>query len=94
MHECIGMWQNQVSLRVLYSSLTFAIYIVLYVSYQSAIECDAKDATSMHLLGQWCYSVVSVPWYQRQVASVFFATPPQSTYQEVLYIHIAFGFAK
>jgi tetratricopeptide (TPR) repeat protein len=52
--------------------------------FLSAIECDAKDATSMHLLGQWCYSVVSVPWYQRQVASVFFATPPQSTYQEAL----------
>ena len=50
---------------------------------QRAIECDAKDATSMHLLGQWCYSVVSIPWYQRQVATVLFATPPHSTYEEV-----------
>ena len=41
----------------------------------------------MHLLGQWCYSVVSVPWYQRKIASVFFATPPQSTHQEVCSIY-------
>ena len=71
----------------LYYPLTFACKYEQYVSCQSAIECDAKDATSMHLLGQWCYSVVSVPWYQRQVASVFFATPPQSTYQEVIHTH-------
>lgn len=51
---------------------------------QKAIECDSGDSTSMHLLGQWCYSVVSVPWYQRKVATVLFATPPQSTYEEVI----------
>jgi tetratricopeptide (TPR) repeat protein len=49
-----------------------------------AIECDGSDATSMHLLGQWCYSVVSVPWYQCKIASVLFATPPESTYEEAL----------
>ena len=55
---------------------------------QAAIECDAKDATSMHLLGQWCFSVVTIPWYQRQIASVLFATPPQSTIEEVcVYVH-------
>lgn len=30
-----------------------------------------------------CYSVVSVPWYQRKVATVIFATPPSSSYEEV-----------
>ena len=55
----------------------------IYCPPQRAIECDASDATSMHLLGQWCYSVVSIPWYQRKIASVLFATPPHSTYEEV-----------
>ena len=30
-----------------------------------------------------CYSVASVPWYQRKVATVIFATPPSSSYEEV-----------
>ena len=30
-----------------------------------------------------CYSVASVPWYQKKIASVVFATPPYSTYAEV-----------
>ena len=30
-----------------------------------------------------CYSVASVPWYQRKVAIVIFATPPSSSYEEV-----------
>ena len=58
--------------------------VVCGAALQAAIECDASDATSMHLLGQWCYSVVSIPWYQRQVATVLFATPPTSSYEEVL----------
>lgn len=30
-----------------------------------------------------CYSVASVPWYQKKIAAVVFATPPYSTYDEV-----------
>lgn len=30
-----------------------------------------------------CYSFAEMPWYQRKIAAMLFATPPTSTYQEV-----------
>lgn len=52
--------------------------------FQRAIELNPKDATSIHSLGQWCFIFADMPWYQRQVASVIFKTPPTSTYEEAL----------
>lgn len=52
--------------------------------FLKAIELNQKDATCKHLLGQWCYAIVDVPWYQRQFAIVFFATPPTSSFEEAL----------
>lgn len=49
-----------------------------------AIELNPKDATSMHILGYWCFAFAELPWYQRKVASVIFAKPPESTYEEAL----------
>lgn len=51
---------------------------------QRAIELNPKDATSMHILGYWCFAFAELPWYQRKVAAVIFATPPESTYEEAL----------
>lgn len=49
-----------------------------------AIELNPKDATSVHLLGYWCFVFADMPWYQQKIASVLFATPPTSTYKEAL----------
>lgn len=49
-----------------------------------AIELNPKDATSMHILGYWCFAFAELPWYQRKVAAIIFATPPVSTYEEAL----------
>jgi tetratricopeptide (TPR) repeat protein len=49
-----------------------------------AIQLNPRDATSVHLLGYWCFVFADMPWYQKKVASVVFATPPSSTYQEAL----------
>ncbi|KAK7878020.1 hypothetical protein WMY93_031333 [Mugilogobius chulae] len=49
-----------------------------------AIELNPKDATSMYILGYWCFSFAELPWYQRKVAAVIFGTPPTSTYEEAL----------
>nr|CAD7444021.1 unnamed protein product [Timema bartmani] len=49
-----------------------------------AIELNPKDATTLHMLGVWCFSITDMPWYQRQIARTFFATPPTSTYEEAL----------
>ncbi|NXI69189.1 RMD1 protein, partial [Anseranas semipalmata] len=58
--------------------------------FQRAIELNPKDATSIHLMGIWCYSFAEMPWYQRKIAAMLFATPPTSTYQEALrYFHMA-----
>uniref|UniRef100_A0A8C6T4I1 Regulator of microtubule dynamics protein 1 n=1 Tax=Neogobius melanostomus TaxID=47308 RepID=A0A8C6T4I1_9GOBI len=51
---------------------------------QRAIELNPKDATSMHILGIWCFSFAELPWYQRKVAAVIFASPPESSYEEAL----------
>ncbi|XP_010810504.1 regulator of microtubule dynamics protein 1 isoform X2 [Bos indicus] len=59
-------------------------------AHKKAIELNPKDATSIHLMGIWCYTVAEMPWYQRRIAKVLFATPPGSTYEEALgYFHRA-----
>lgn len=32
-----------------------------------------------------CFKIASIPWYLRSAASMIFATPPSSTYEEVMY---------
>ena len=32
-----------------------------------------------------CYTFAEMPWYQRRIAKVLFATPPSSTYEEVVW---------
>ncbi|NXC39697.1 RMD1 protein, partial [Penelope pileata] len=63
---------------------------VIKEHFQRAIDLNPKDATSIHLMGIWCYSFAEMPWYQRKIAAMLFATPPTSTYQEALrYFHMA-----
>ncbi|XP_061851537.1 regulator of microtubule dynamics protein 1 isoform X2 [Colius striatus] len=58
--------------------------------FERAIELNPKDATTIHLIGIWCYSFAEMPWYQRKIAATLFATPPTSTFQEALrYFHMA-----
>ncbi|KAM6900501.1 regulator of microtubule dynamics protein 1 [Xenentodon cancila] len=51
---------------------------------ERAIKLNPKDATSLHILGYWCFAFAELPWYQRKVAAVIFATPPTSTFDEAL----------
>jgi len=51
---------------------------------ERAIELNPKDATSLHILGYWCFAFAELPWYQRKVAAVIFSKPPDSTYDEAL----------
>ncbi|XP_070575764.1 regulator of microtubule dynamics protein 1-like isoform X2 [Ptychodera flava] len=52
--------------------------------FLKAIELNPADATSMHLMGLWCFTFAEMPWYQQKIASVLFAKPPESTYNEAL----------
>ncbi|CAG5895687.1 unnamed protein product [Menidia menidia] len=51
---------------------------------EKAIQLNPKDATSLHILGYWCFAFAELPWYQRKVAAVVFSSPPTSTFQEAL----------
>ncbi|KAM3593360.1 uncharacterized protein V6R79_011063 [Siganus canaliculatus] len=51
---------------------------------EKAIEFNPRDATSLYILGVWCFSFAELPWYQRKVAAVIFSSPPTSTYEEAL----------
>ncbi|KAG7525250.1 regulator of microtubule dynamics protein 1 [Solea senegalensis] len=51
---------------------------------EKAIELNPKDATSLHILGFWCFAFAELPWYQRKVAAALFSSPPVSTYEEAL----------
>ncbi|XP_072013934.1 regulator of microtubule dynamics protein 1-like [Amphiura filiformis] len=57
---------------------------VIKAEFEKAIELNANDGTSMHLLGQWCYTIAEMPWYIRKVAAAIFAAPPESSYEEAL----------
>ncbi|XP_072169757.1 regulator of microtubule dynamics protein 1-like [Diadema setosum] len=52
--------------------------------FQRAISLNPQDATSVHLLGLWCFTFADMAWYQRKIAAVVFSTPPSSTYEEAL----------
>ncbi|XP_053100896.1 regulator of microtubule dynamics protein 1 [Hemicordylus capensis] len=57
---------------------------VIKEHFQKAIELNPKDATSLHLMGIWCFTFAEMPWYQSKIAAVLFSTPPSSTYEEAL----------
>lgn len=51
---------------------------------EKAMELNPEDATSIYLLGNWCYSVAEVPWYQKKIASTIFAEPPSCSFAEAV----------
>ena len=49
-----------------------------------AAQLKPDDATTQYLLGRWCYTVANTDFVTRTAASLFFATPPSSTFEEAL----------
>lgn len=58
--------------------------IVIRKHLEEAVRLNPKDATSLHILGFWCFAFAELPWYQRKLAAVIFSKPPESTYEEAL----------
>lgn len=56
--------------------------------FEMAIELNPNDATTHHLLGLWHFNVAGLSWTLRKLASVVFATPPTSTFEEAK-VHFA-----
>lgn len=49
-----------------------------------ASELNPADATTLYLIGNWCYQISDLTWYQRKIASAIFGKPPSSSYEEAL----------
>ncbi|XP_012224273.1 regulator of microtubule dynamics protein 1-like [Linepithema humile] len=49
-----------------------------------ASELNPTDATTLYMLGCWCYEVSDLAWYQRKIASLVFGEPPTSSFEEAL----------
>lgn len=52
--------------------------------FMKAIELNPKDSTTLYCLGTWCFLFADMSWLMRKTASVIFASPPTSTYDEAL----------
>lgn len=48
------------------------------------MELNPNDATSIYMLGQYCYNIADMSWVQRKVASTLFAAPPEASFEEAL----------
>ncbi|CAB9500128.1 Regulator of microtubule dynamics protein [Seminavis robusta] len=53
-------------------------------SLQKAQQQLPEDASIRQALGEWCFKVAGISFVERQVASVLFGQPPQSTYAQAL----------
>lgn len=45
---------------------------------------NPRDATTLYLIGNWCYQISDLTWYQRKIASAIFGQPPTSSFDEAL----------
>ena len=51
---------------------------------EKAAKLNPNDATTEYVLGEFCLSVTELSWLERQAASLIYATPPSSSYEEAL----------
>ncbi|XP_043255474.1 regulator of microtubule dynamics protein 1-like [Colletes gigas] len=49
-----------------------------------AIELNPNDATTMYMLGTWCYHISCLSWHQRKLSSIIFQEPPSSSFNEAV----------
>uniref|UniRef100_A0A915CVD1 Regulator of microtubule dynamics protein 1 n=1 Tax=Ditylenchus dipsaci TaxID=166011 RepID=A0A915CVD1_9BILA len=48
------------------------------------LSIDPSEYLLLHMRGRFAYSVASLSWLEKSVASTLFATPPKATFQEAL----------
>jgi len=49
-----------------------------------AIKYDPTDAGNYHVMGRWHYALADLSWFERQIASLIYATPPEASFEEAL----------
>lgn len=62
----------------------FITLINFFLITQRATELNPQDATTLYMIGNWCYQVADLAWYQRKIATAIFGEPPTSSFEEAL----------
>lgn len=58
---------------------------VIRQHFDSALALNPKpNGTCYYLLGVWCFTFADMSWVTRKAASLIYATPPSSSYEEAL----------
>ena len=47
-----------------------------------AIELDPEDDGNYHVMGRWHYTLADLNWFERTLASIVYATPPEASFEE------------
>lgn len=47
-----------------------------------AIELDPDDDGNYHVMGRWHYTLADLNWFERTIASLVYATPPEASFEE------------
>ena len=61
-----------------------AVLMKVKESWKKAVELNARDSTSLHLLGRWCYGITEIDWFSRNIARALFGKLPDTNYEEAL----------
>lgn len=47
-----------------------------------AIELDPEDDGNFHVMGRWHYTLSDLSWFERKIAGLIYATPPEASFEE------------
>lgn len=47
-----------------------------------AIELDPQDDGNFHVMGRWHYTLADLSWFERKIAGLIYAKPPQASFEE------------
>ncbi|GMT31768.1 hypothetical protein PFISCL1PPCAC_23065, partial [Pristionchus fissidentatus] len=50
----------------------------------AALAIDAREFSLLHMRGRYAYEVANLSWFERKIATTFFAAPPEATIDEAL----------
>jgi hypothetical protein len=49
---------------------------------ERAIELDPRYDSWQHVMGRWHYTLADLSWFERTIASIVYADPPDATFEE------------
>ena len=50
-----------------------------------AINLDPNYDGTYHVMGRWHYEIASLSWFERKIAALVYAIPPDGSYEEAVY---------